>query len=240
MRAEQSAGGVIGREIGIHMKKWFKKYSHVWILSYGILYFVWFCLLESANDRDFTFIHSTLDDLIPFCPVFIIPYLLWFLYVASIIVFTFFTSREDYYKTCGYLFSGMTVSLMIFTIFPNAFNRGILPEDQSVFSSMVSILRNVDTPTDVFPSIHVYNSIAVHIALLKNTYLAEQVRQKPQEKRALRIVKALSFLLMTAIILSTVFLKQHSIIDVFGGIILAVLLYPCVYVLPNRKKRSLN
>lgn len=220
------------------MKKWLKEHSHIWLLSYGILYFVWFSLLEGANDRDFTIIHSPLDEQIPFCSAFILPYLLWFLYVAAAIVFTFFTSRKDYYCTCGYLFSGMTVSLIIFTVFPNAFERGVLPEDTSIFSSMVSILRNVDTPTDVFPSIHVYNSIAVHVALCKNTCLTAWSQQASRKKRAFRILKTLSFLLMVLIILSTVFLKQHSVLDVLGGSVLAAVLYLVVYCLPAKRKKN--
>ena len=59
--------------------------------------------------------HTTLDDLIPFNEYFIVPYLLWFLYVAAAIAYFFFTSKDDYYRLCTFLFTGMTISLLVCT-----------------------------------------------------------------------------------------------------------------------------
>lgn len=222
------------------MKKIWEKYSHIWLLSYGIFYFVWFFILEGANDRQFNIMHCGIDDMIPFRSAFIVPYLLWFGYVVAIILFTFFTSRYDYYRTCALLFIGMTVGLITFTIYPSAFDRGSLPDDNSVFASLVMGLRNIDTPTNVFPSLHVYNSIAVHIALMKNTYLKEVEKKSPKNRGIILAVKISSFILMVLICLATMFLKQHSFLDLAGGVVLVVILYPFVYILPGRfgKKKS--
>ena len=61
--------------------KFLKKYSHTWIIPiYGILYMLAFRYVEQRNVRP-NIIHVALDDYIPFCEYFIIPYLLWFFYV---------------------------------------------------------------------------------------------------------------------------------------------------------------
>lgn len=218
------------------MKALLKKYSHVWLLSYALFYFIWFFLLEGANERQFHVMHCAVDDYIPFCSAFIVPYLLWFFYVAAIILFTFFTSRYDYYRTCAILFIGMTIGLIIFTIYPSIFDRGELPEDTSIFSSLVMGLRNIDTPTNVFPSLHVYNSIGVHISLMKNTYIKELEKKNAKTKNIILAVKIFSFILMVLICLATMFLKQHSFLDLVGGVILILALYPFVYIIPGRKK----
>ena len=100
------------------MKKLLKKYGHVWVLSYGFLYLPWFFYLERTVISDYAVMHTALDDYIPFNEYFIIPYLFWFVYVAGAIGYFFFTNRQDYYKLCGFLFVGMTISLIICTFFP--------------------------------------------------------------------------------------------------------------------------
>lgn len=163
--------------------------------------------------------HVALDDYIPFCEYFIVPYLLWFLYVSVVVLFLFFTNKEEYYRLCIYLFSGMTISLIICTFFHNGTDfRPSLDPDKNIFTRFVSALYATDTPTNVFPSIHVYNSICIHVAVARNTLL----KKYP-------IVQHASFVLMVLICMATVFLKQHSIVDVFGGCLMAYILYFVVY-----------
>ena len=57
-------------------------YSHAWVLLYGFIYFPWFTDLERHVTDNYFVIHSIFDDYIPFCEYFIIPYLLWFAYIA--------------------------------------------------------------------------------------------------------------------------------------------------------------
>lgn len=197
----------------------FKKYRHMWLLSYGFLYLPWFCYLERTVKTGYHIMHVALDDYIPFCEYFIVPYLLWFLYVSVVVLFLFFTNKEEYYRLCIYLFSGMTISLIICTFFHNGTDfRPSLDPDKNIFTRLVSALYATDTPTNVFPSIHVYNSICIHVAVARNTLL----KKYP-------IVQHASFVLMVLICMATVFLKQHSIVDVFGGCLMAYILYFVVY-----------
>ena len=43
----------------------FKKYGHIWTLSYAFLYLPWFAYLERTVTRRYHVMHSQLDDLIP-------------------------------------------------------------------------------------------------------------------------------------------------------------------------------
>ena len=47
-----------------------------------------------------------------------------------------------------------------------------------------------------------------------------------------------SFFAMTAICLSTVFLKQHSVIDVVGALLMASVIYPIAYAPEAEKKKK--
>lgn len=217
--------GVIGR--GKQMKKWLLKYRHIWILSYGLIYLIWFCYLEQNINRftKYHIMHTELDDKIPFCEFFIVPYLLWFVYVAGAVIFFFFRNRDDYYRLCAFLFTGMTISLIICSFYPNGTNfRPFINPEKNIFSRMVTALYQVDTCTNVFPSIHAFNSIGVHIAVMKS----EEIRRM----KGAAFIRGGSLLLMLSICMATVFLKQHSILDVAGAIIMAVILYGFIYGYP--------
>ena len=77
------------------LRTFVKKYKHAWILSYAFIYLPWFLYLEKTVTRDYYVLHTRLDDMIPFNEYFIIPYLLWFAYVAGTILFFFFTNKQD-------------------------------------------------------------------------------------------------------------------------------------------------
>ena len=84
---------------------------------------------------------------------------------------------------------------------------------------MVAFLWNLDTPTDVWPSIHVYNSVAVEIMLLRSS--DPRLRKKP--------VRIFTFLWCILIILATVFIKQHSLFDIATGLFMSAAVYAAVF-----------
>ncbi|MDO4295702.1 MAG: phosphatase PAP2 family protein [bacterium] len=203
------------------LQAFLKKYGHAWILSYVIVYLIWFFHLEKTVTRDYTVVHSRLDDYIPFNEYFIVPYLLWFLYVAGTVLYFFFTNRQDYYRVCAFLFTGMTLSLIICSVFPNGTNfRPSIDPDKNIFCWMVSRLYQADTCTNVFPSIHVFNSIAVHTGITHS----EAFRSRPR-------IRLASFVLTLSICMATVFLKQHSVLDIAGACLMAAMIYPFIYSL---------
>ena len=65
-----------------------------WIVGYMCFYLLGFYILEHAGHRHYHVIHSFLDDMIPFCEVFVIPYVLWFVYMAVGIVWFIFWCRD--------------------------------------------------------------------------------------------------------------------------------------------------
>lgn len=200
------------------MKKFLETYKHGWLLSYTFIYLIWFFYLEHRSNVKFINIHIKLDDMVPFNEFFIIPYFLWFAYIAGTVLYFFFTSKEDYYKCCSFLFIGMTICLIIYTFWPNEQNlRPTAFARDNIFVNTVKALYLTDTSTNVCPSIHVFNSIGVHIAICNS---------KLKEKRALC---AVSFVLAVSICLSTVFLKQHSVFDGICAVGLSIVMYLLVY-----------
>lgn len=195
------------------LKDFLWKYKHALLALYFPFYMLWFVTLEKRTDVKFTNIHCIVDDWIPFCEFFIIPYLLWFLYVLCTLVFLFFQLNhlDNFYHTVIVLISGMTICLAIYTIFPNAQNmRPTTFTKDNIFIQIITILYRTDTDTNVLPSIHVYNSLAIHGSVCRIADLYDK-----------KWLCYTSLILCVAICLSTMFLKQHSFLDV----VTAVLLY---------------
>lgn len=201
------------------MKQFFQKYKHAWVLSYLLLYLVWFFYLENLPNVVYHNIHIRLDDFVPFNEWFIIPYLLWFVYCSGAVLYFFFTSKEDYYKCTAFLFIGMSICLIIYGIWPTSQTlRPTTFEHNNIATSLVGFIYSMDTPTNICPSIHVYNSIGVHIAVLQSKQLREN-----------KLIRYGSLILAVSICLSTVFLKQHSVFDGICAILLSSVMYVVVY-----------
>ena len=202
------------------LKIFYLKYKHaVPLIIYAIIYMTWFAWLEKNITGHYRIIHMAADDYIPFCEVFVIPYFLWFAYVSAVVIYFFFKNKEDYYRLCTFLFVGMTVFLVVSSLYPNGhYLRPHSFEHDNVFTHMVAWLYATDTPTNLFPSIHVYNSLGVHIAICNS----KEFKDRPKLKLA-------SFILMVSIILATMFLKQHSVFDVVTAFVMAAVMYSFVY-----------
>jgi membrane-associated phospholipid phosphatase len=196
------------------------EYRHgIPLVLYGIIYLLWFHWLEVNVTKNYHVIHMAADDYIPFCEVFIIPYLLWFVYVSAVVLYFFFTSKEDYYKTCVFLFTGMTIFLIVSTVFPNGHHlRPHTFPRENIFTDMIRILWKTDSPTNLWPSIHVYNSLGAHFAI---------IRSKAFENK--KGVKAASLITAVSIIASTMLIKQHSVFDVLTAFVMAAVMYSIVY-----------
>ncbi len=204
------------------MKEFVKKYRHAWlILTYLPLYMVWFLLLERHVTKNYHIIESPLDALIPFNELFIVPYLLWFPFIAVSVLYFIFRDRTECYRLSGLLIAGMTVFLLVSTFYPNGVAlRPDLTElnRDNLFLDLVAVLHTADTSTNVCPSIHVYNSLAVCFAFFASSHL-----------KGKRLLKAGILLLTILICMSTVFLKQHSVIDVIWAFALMAVAVPAIY-----------
>ncbi len=201
------------------MKTFFQKYKHALVLLYGLIYMPWFIWLESRANLPYHVIHMGIDDMIPFTEAFIVPYLLWFVYVPAVFIYLFFKNKGEFYRYCIFLFTGMTLFLVVSTIYPNGhLLRPASFERNNIFIYAVQFLYRADTATNIFPSLHVFNSIAAHMAIVNNKSLGNHF-----------LIRNSSRLLMFTIILSTMFLKQHSAADVISGILLGVLMDQLVY-----------
>lgn len=189
------------------------------VLFYLTAYLIIFFLLEHRQVVPYL-LDTNLDYLIPFCSFFIIPYILWFAYVAITIVFfiLFVDSETEFSRLAATLFIGNTLFLFISFIFPNGHLLRPTLTGHDPLTALVNLLYCVDTSTNILPSMHVFNGIACCIAI----YYNETLRKKPY-----LIIG--SNLFTVSVVLSTLFLKQHTVLDVLLSLILNVVCYCFIY-----------
>jgi len=203
------------------VKLWVRQNPHCLALCYFIFYLVVFFILEAVSVPRYI-LHSPLDDKIPFCEWFLIPYCLWFLTMPGSLFYFMFKDKEAFFNECFLMFTGMTICLGLYFILPNGLDlRVAVDPAKNILCRLVALLQGFDPPTNVCPSIHVASALAVDIAV-----------QKSRAFRAKKGWRALSSLTMVMILLSTMFLKQHSVIDVFWGVALTLTLSLVTYRLP--------
>lgn len=205
--------------------------KNIWIVpAYMIFYLISFCLLERMQVKHYI-IQCSLDQKIPFCEYFIVPYVLWFFMVAGTVGYFAFMNESpgEYGRLISTLAAGMTMFLVISFVCPNMHLLRQKPVGESMFADAVRLLQRVDTPTNVFPSIHVFNAVACCVALRNN----EACRRRKWFMAGMEV-------LTISIILSTMFLKQHSIIDVVGALVLNWVCYGVFYKWMPEKQEILS
>lgn len=197
------------------MKAFLKKYSYVrYLLYFFMIYMVGFFLLERRTSPHFIGTETIIDQYIPFNEYFVIPYILWFGFIALGFIYFVFIDVSGFKRTCFYMFTGMYICLFIYLIIPNQQNLRVQLANDNLFQMLVHFIYSIDTPTNVCPSIHVYNSIMMAISLLKSENI------KKHKGLSIGIV-ILAFL----ICISTVMIKQHAFLDIVAAIILSLMIY---------------
>lgn len=209
------------------MRQLLNKYKHIWVIIYMIPYLLWyFGLQQLRTNVSFTDVYTVIDKSLPFIPLFIWPYIYWYIFVLGTALYFFFKDVKDFYKVIAFLFIGMTICLIIFTIFPSCFDhRPISFHADRLTTFFINSIYSADKCQNVFPSIHVYNSIGCAIAICEHKGF--------KNKKGIKAFAIISAILIT---LSTMFIKQHSILDVISASFIALIMYKIIYKRNNIKE----
>ena len=186
------------------------------LLIYWPIYGLTFWLLERGLTLDYRAIESSFDSRIPFCEYFVIPYYLWFVFLAGIHIYTLLFDVPAFKKLMYFI-------IITYIVYPN--KQELRPTEfarDNIFVDIVEMLYGFDTNTNVCPSLHVIGSFAV-------LFTTWQCRRFKNVRDQIWII-----LLTVLISISTVFLKQHSIIDVIAGLAVCAVSYPAAYILPDK------
>lgn len=206
------------------------RYQHAKYMLIIPLYMAIFWLEERYITSGYFVSHMRLDDLIPFEEWFVIPYFLWYPLMLGTGAYLFIKDVEGFKNYMLYIGGGFLLIVIFYAIFPNGQNlRPKTFENPNILTDIVKIIYGRDTNTNVLPSLHVVGTMGAMFALMKSPNL---------QKWWLHVVNVV---LAISICISTVFIKQHSILDVFTGVPLGFVYYFAVYKwLPQMKSKREN
>ncbi|NHM31038.1 phosphatase PAP2 family protein [Neobacillus terrae] len=200
------------------MKKYLLKAPYLLLLSVwpvlGLIYQVLNEHPQKAADISTSFDHN-----IPFIPIFIIPYILWYAYMFVYLVYFCFKDTKVYIKTLIMIVLAELVCFTIYFFFQTTVPRPDPQGNTQIIHLVKSIYAN-DQPYNCFPSIHVLTTFSIMLGSLNL-----------QKKHLLNTISI--HLFGSLIIISTLFVKQHVILDMIGSMFLTTFIYGIVFEISN-------
>lgn len=159
-----------------------------------------------------------IDGYIPFIPATILIYYGCFLFWIINYTLILKTEPEGTYRFLCAELMGKFVCFVTYILLPTIMIRPELAASD-IFTTAMGMMYSLDAPDALFPSMHCYVSWMCVIGL----------RKKPQISQRRRIISVIAALLVFIATLTT---KQHVIVDVIAGVILAELVYLVAGLLP--------
>lgn len=135
-----------------------------------------------------------------------------------------FRARDVFYRQVAALFSGAFICAAVFVLYPTCVDFRPSAEGSGLFSALCRLIYANDAPVNVFPSLHCYEALVMHLATFRNPPL-----------RAHKRLRLASFALVVLICLSTLLVRQHSVADLVAGCTLAVVMYCLTAWIFNRR-----
>ena len=193
-------------------------FHHAWYLLIWNVYLLLFYLAEHLVVDKYWVSYLPIDDQIPFCRFFIIPYCMWHPLLFAMTIYLFFTDVPAFKRFVVYIGLGFGGSIIFCMLFPNG--QDLRPTEfaqNDFFIWLVKKIYAADTNTNVIPSMHVIGCAALTLACFD----APRLR-----RHHLHWIMAALGVVISA---STVFVKQHSMLDVRVAIPVSVVLCLIVY-----------
>ncbi len=183
------------------------RFAHIKLLWGWIVYFTLFFLTENLIPAEACHpIHCWLDDVIPFCELFVIPYVLWFLLVAGSLLYFLLYDVESFKGLQRFITITQLVAMAVYILYPSRQDlRPLVFERDNILTRIMGMIYSFDTNTGVFPSLHVAYSLGIASVWLKKKDASPWLR-----------AGIVAFCLIVCA--STAFVKQHSVLDGLAAI----------------------
>lgn len=194
------------------------QFSHLKLLLGWLGYFALYFLTENLIPvENCTPVHMWLDDVIPFCEWFLIPYVFWYILIVISLGYFLLYNVDSFKRLQTFIIITQVAAMAVYIVFPNRqdLRPAEFPRD-NFLTQCIGLLYAADTNTGVCPSLHVAYSIGIASVWLK-------------EKGVSGWWKAFVVAAVILICLSTMFIKQHSAVDFFAALPVCLLAEGIVY-----------
>ncbi|MFD2114695.1 phosphatase PAP2 family protein [Paenibacillus yanchengensis] len=189
------------------------------VLTIALQGLIYLAIGQSIQGEPF-YNYFWIDTKIPFITWFVIPYVIWMPILYLGFIYIGLKNKPLFWKTIITYNAAVMVCNVIFILFPTYVPR---PEiiNNDLLSYAVTLVYSNDEPLNCLPSVHVLTSYILLITMNRHKLLTFKWR----------IVFSV---ILWSIIFSTIFIKQHALIDLIAGIALGEVVYRAVHYYANR------
>lgn len=203
------------------------EFSHLKLLFGWVGYFVLYFITEHFIPAERCYpVHCPLDDMIPFCEWFVIPYVFWYLLVAGSLLYFALYNVDSFKKLMTYIIITQVIAMSIYILLPS--RQDLRPETfprENFLTNIVALLYRFDTSTNVCPSLHVGYSLGIASVWLKTKDASAGIK--------LFVVTAVILVCM-----SVAFVKQHSVLDIAAAIPMCLIAEFITFHWPLKKHKK--
>ncbi len=188
------------------------QFSHLKLLLGWVVYFILYFITENLIPPEKCHsVYCWLDDVFVFNEYFVIFYVFWYALIVISLVWFALYSIENFKNLSKYIIITQIVAMICYIVYPTRQDlRPEVFENENFFTWVLSIIYSFDTNTGVCPSLHCAYSFGIASVWLK-------------EKQAWGWWKLFVCISVVLICLSTMYVKQHSAVDVIAAIPLGIL-----------------
>lgn len=162
-------------------------------------------------------VHSLVTDIdqgIPLVKIFIVPYISWYIFIFLTLSYLCFKDKDTYYKTLLAYNLSLIICYLVYFTYQTTVPRPVLVGDD-IFTKFLSYIYSADQPYNCFPSIHALTSYLMIKAISTSS-----------------IKNKLNFIIISGtaglIIISTLLVKQHVVLDALSAILLGDMVFKLV------------
>ncbi|MFC4600729.1 phosphatase PAP2 family protein [Cohnella hongkongensis] len=199
-----------------------KKYSPLLLmLMFPVLGWM-YAMTNNVDEREVYSLAVGVDEAIPFVKWFALPYSIWIFYIYVCLFYFFKKDIQVYYRNLMTYALCALLCYLIYSLFQTTVARPVVIGDDP-FSMLMRYIYNRDQPFNCFPSIHCFSSYMVMRAIWTSSF---------RNKWNVTLITGMSSL----IILSTLFVKQHVVMDVLGAVFLVEAVTAAIIVAERRAR----
>jgi len=199
-----------------------RKYSPLLLmLMFPVLGWM-YALTNNIENQEVYNLAMAADEAIPYLKWFALPYSVWIFYIYVCLFYFFKKDISVYYRNLMTYAICALLCYLIYSVFQTTVARPPVIGDDP-FSWLMRYIYNRDQPYNCFPSIHCFSSYMVMRAIWTSSF---------RNKWNLTLITGMSSL----IIMSTLFVKQHVIMDVLGAIFVVEVVTAAIILVERRAK----
>ena len=205
------------------IKHFIKTHPHMWWGLYLPVYLILYFVVEHVVTDNYWPTQTVIDDYIPFCEYFVIPYDSWGILLFILGVFFIVKDPESFRRYMWFIAIAYTTATLFCFLVPNG--QDLRPAElprQNICTWILQMTWAADNNANVFPSVHVLGVVAAISAMWHSPKL---------------IAGTVWFVIIAA---STLLVKQHAFIDLAAALVWGAVVYVIVYVIIGHKRDKMG